>query len=124
MGPVRGISVVFCLRHPGFHARSVAMRAASIIPVLLLIGLLTPAWARADQLILNDGTVVEGTILSQGEKYWVKGTDGKSKIIQKSDVKKYVTGAAAATPATGTPAAATPGPIGGSGDFNATKRKA
>src|SRR5258706_6373756 len=104
------------------------MRVTLIFPVLLLIGFLSPLLAWADQLILNDGTVVEGTILSQGEKYWVKGADGKSKLIPKSDVKKYVTGtpAPAATGTPATPSAAPPAPAvtGGSGEFAATKRKA
>src|SRR5437763_1415852 len=80
------------------------------------------AGARADQLILNDGTTLEGTVLSQGDKYWVKKTDGTSQIVPKTDVKKLVTGAAAA--AASTPGAATAAPSVGTADFAATKGKA
>ena len=91
------------------------------------------AWAgqsvRADQLILNDGTVLEGTILSQGEKYWVKSAEGSSQVIPKSDVKKYVKGSGApvvsgkgATPST--PGGATPVTPAVSADIAAVKRRA
>src|SRR5690349_18124017 len=58
---------------------------------LALVVLAACAGARADQLILNDGTTLEGTVLSQGDKYWVKKTDGTSQIVPKTDVKKLVT---------------------------------
>src|SRR5712664_3533546 len=56
---------------------------------LMLLTILPAANLRADQLQMNDGTVLEGTILSQGDKYWVKSADGTSKIVPASDVKKY-----------------------------------
>src|SRR5260221_7804424 len=52
---------------------------------LMLLSILPAANLRADQLLMNDGTVLEGTILSQGDKYWVKGADGKSQIVPATD---------------------------------------
>jgi S1-C subfamily serine protease len=88
------------------------------------------ASARADQLIMNDGTVLEGTVLTQGDKYWVKGADGKSQIVAAKDVKKYVKGSGAVTPAAGATGTATAAPTAsvsaaaGSADFASVKRKA
>lgn len=112
--------------------------------VALMVGLCVALAlrARADHLILNDGTVIEGTVLSQGEKYWVKKGDGTSQLIPKTDVKTYgkgpapaVTTPGAAGTGTAKPAgvagstgtASTPTPVpsaGGTGDFAATKTKA
>ena len=94
---------------------------------LLTFVLFTASAARADQLILNDGTILEGTILSQGEKYWVKAADGTSQLIAASDVKKLVKGSGAAIPGTKTPTAgtgATPSIPAGGADFGAAKRRA
>src|SRR5207244_4091115 len=77
---------------------------------------------RADQLQMNDGTVLEGTILSQGDKYWVKSADGTSKIVPASDVKKYVKGSI--SPAGPTATAAPAAPSAPVGDLAAVKRKA
>jgi S1-C subfamily serine protease len=90
--------------------------------LLLLLAILPPASVRADQLQMNDGSVLEGTILSQGDKYWVKSADGTSKIVPASDVKKYVKGSIAPAGPTATAAPAAPSaPVG---DLAAVKRKA
>src|SRR5205807_10670973 len=70
--------------------------------------------------------VLEGTILSQGERYWVKSPDGTSKIVPDTEVKKYVKGAAAAA-VSGTPVvpgAAVAPAASASADLASTKRKA
>ena len=91
---------------------------------LAVLALMVAPTIRGDQLVLNDGTVLEGTVLSQGEKYWVKKADGTSQIVPKGDVKKLVTGAAAAGTST-TPGGATAAPSSlGMADFAATKSKA
>ncbi|MGA2499461.1 MAG: trypsin-like peptidase domain-containing protein [Tepidisphaeraceae bacterium] len=66
----------------------------------------------ADTLTLQDGTVIEGTVIKQAAGYWVKTPDGQSRVIPDESVKEFKTGRVAA------PAA------GGSADFTATRRKA
>ena len=48
------------------------------------------AIARADQLILNDGTSLFGTVISQGDKYWIKTEDGETQTIPKDQVKSLI----------------------------------
>jgi len=48
----------------------------------------------ADTLVLNDGTKLEGRVVPQGEKYWIKLASGESKIIYKSQVKSWEKSAA------------------------------
>ena len=98
--------------------------------VLLMFGASATLSAWGDQLLLNDGSVLEGTILSQGEKYWVKAADGTSQLIAKTDVKKWVKGSGAAIApkpgagAAGTPANVAPATATGGADFAAAKRRA
>jgi S1-C subfamily serine protease len=54
-----------------------------------LMGLLLVAGARGAKLTLNDGTTVEGTIIPQGDQYWVKTSDGNSQFIPASEVASY-----------------------------------
>jgi len=49
-----------------------------------------PAWA--DQVILKDGTVIEGKIIPRGSDWWVKPVDGDSRIIKGDDVSKIIHG--------------------------------
>src|SRR5262245_99209 len=70
--------------------------------------LIASAAVLADTLTLNDGTTLEGRVAEQGEKYWIKTTDGKSRFIPKNQVKSWNKGSgvpaagASATPATPT----------------------
>ena len=66
----------------------------------------------ADTLKLKDGTSVQGRVIDQGEKYWVKEADGTSKLVDKDQVQTWTKGDADATP---TPAAAGTGGGGGGG---------
>lgn len=45
------------------------------------------AAARADHLTLNDGTTLEGTIIPQGDNYWIKTLDGTTRLVPKTNVK-------------------------------------
>ncbi|MFI5381182.1 MAG: trypsin-like peptidase domain-containing protein [Tepidisphaerales bacterium] len=86
--------------------------------VVLLAALLYGV-ASADTLTLQDGTVLEGTVIKQAGGYWVKTADGMSRTIPEENVKSHKVGKVA-TPAAG----------GGSGttvssaDFQSTRRKA
>jgi S1-C subfamily serine protease len=79
------------------------------------------AWA--DRVTLNDGTVLEGTVVKLGDKYWIKSADGKTRTVAATEIASF--GGAAGAPATAadagkTPAApatagtATPAPVSGS----------
>ena len=68
--------------------------------------------ASADTLTLQDGTVIEGTVIKQASGYWVKTPNGQSRVIPEEDVKTYKPGKVAS-----------PG-VGASGDFHSTRRKA
>src|SRR5262245_61660394 len=112
------------------------MRKLSALIVLLAVAVLLSTTLLADTLTLKDGTVVEGRVIQQGDKYWVKLADGQTKVVAKADVVKYVkasaTPAAQATPAapvapavksagaTSTPAADSSAPL----TFAQTKSKA
>jgi len=60
----------------------------------------------ADKLILNNGTVLEGTVIKQEDKYWVKTADGQTRIVPMSDVKSVQKGSGTSS---GTPSPSTPG---------------
>lgn len=79
------------------------------------------AVALADRLFLNDGTVLEGTVMKNGDSYWVKTPDGKSQIIPAARVDRVESGNAPAAGSTATPGTAAPT---GSANFAATKTKA
>src|SRR5205085_7443928 len=53
----------------------------------LLLVLISGVMAFADRLVLKDGRVVEGTVIKQGERYWVKSGDGTTQYILLTDVK-------------------------------------
>ena len=94
---------------------------------LLLVLTCGPA-AKGDRLTLKDGRMVEGTVIKQGERYWVKSTDGTTQYIPLTDVKSLEKGNGA--PKLGgetTPTSPTPdtGSITGfSSSLAATQRKA
>ena len=56
--------------------------------VLALI-LLMVSTAGAAKLVLNDGSVLEGTVIKTSDGYWIKLSDGTSKIIPNEDVQSY-----------------------------------
>ena len=113
------------------------------LAALLLVVLLSASAALADRLTLNDGTVLDGTVIKQGDNYWVKTPDGQRKVIPATNVKSLQKGsapgpAAAAPSATASPAAAagtssakpdaaegvTAPATGGKLDYVSTERKA
>jgi S1-C subfamily serine protease/TolA-binding protein len=55
--------------------------------VVLCAVVFLPAPARADRVTLNDGTVLDGTVIKQGDNYWVKTKDGQRKVVAAVDVK-------------------------------------
>jgi S1-C subfamily serine protease len=82
------------------------MRSFCLLIVLLLAG---GAWA--DQLVLTDGTTLEGTVIKEADGYWIKLTDGSTRTLSSAEVKSHVKGNGSSV-------------ASGSADFNATKRKA
>jgi S1-C subfamily serine protease len=84
--------------------------------VILLLCLLLAIPAQAAKLTLNDGTVLEGTVIPQGDQYWVKTSDGQSQFVPASSVASY-------TPDTDSAAAAT-GPAGSTPEFLAAHNRA
>ena len=82
-------------------------KLVGIALVCVMLLMISPTPVRADHLIMEDGTIIEGMILTQGEKYWVKKADGTSQVVLVKDVKKLMKGspAPAGAAATGTPAA-------------------
>jgi S1-C subfamily serine protease len=68
--------------------------------LLLVIALVGGAVvALGDTLTLTDGTVLEGRVVPQGDRYWIKLASGETKIIYKSQVSQYTRGTPAAAPA-------------------------
>src|SRR5437762_8607648 len=64
----------------------------------------------ADTLKLKDGSTIEGRVIQQGDRYWVKLADGSTKYIAKDQVltwtKSSAPGAAAGSPGATIPPAA------------------
>jgi S1-C subfamily serine protease len=90
--------------------------------VLLLC---TALAASADRITLKDGTVLDGVAIQQGDKYWIKTTDGGTRTVAKADVASITKGSGAAdpTPAAPTAGAAVPAVTGGTA-FSAAQRRA
>jgi S1-C subfamily serine protease len=101
--------------------------------------LLAAAIVRADRVTLYDGTVLDGTVIKQGDNYWVKTPDGKRKVIPVTDVKSLEKGSVPSlptAPASPKPGAAAPAPktetadgasapaMNGKLDYASTERKA
>jgi S1-C subfamily serine protease len=97
----------------------------SLFTALWLLAALTFS-VHADKITLKDGAVIEGTAFDQGDKYWIKKTDGSTQTIPKSSVASVTKGSGAATP---TPAGAgassdsAPAATGGA-NFTATQQRA
>ena len=88
--------------------------------VAIAILLLLAGFSRAETIKLKDGTVLEGTVIKQGDKYWIKTPDGESRTIPASEVE--VVGAAAKQQNDDADGQALPS--NASHEFLATKRKA
>src|SRR6476620_2543449 len=101
--------------------------APALAAVLLLLAAVT---ARADRVTLYDGTVLDGTVIRQGDNYWVKTPDGKRKVIPVADVKSLQKGSVppalkAAAPSSPEPHDAAPAATAGARlDYASTERKA
>jgi len=84
--------------------------------------------ARANVLKLKDGTSIEGRVIDQGSKYWIKDAAGQSRLINKDDVvswQKGSTPSAAATPsAPATPSVTPASNIVAGRNFATVKAKA
>ncbi|HEY8665435.1 MAG TPA: trypsin-like peptidase domain-containing protein [Tepidisphaeraceae bacterium] len=58
----------------------------AILLAAILLAALPAHLASAAKITLKDGTVIEGTAIQQGEKYWIKVKDGASRTVDKSEV--------------------------------------
>jgi S1-C subfamily serine protease len=65
------------------------MRLKAVFCWFLAILLLAVSAAWAAKLVLNDGSVLEGTVIKTADGYWVKLSDGSSRIVAKEDVQSY-----------------------------------
>lgn len=65
------------------------MRFKTIVGCFLAIMLVALSTASAAKLVLNDGTVLDGTIIKTADGYWVKLSDGSTRIVAKEDVQSY-----------------------------------
>ena len=79
------------------------------LALLMLLILAVAVAVRADTLTLLDGTVLEGRVVPQGDKYWIKLPDGQTRTYSKGEVKAY-SKATPVAPATVTPKPAAPAP--------------
>ncbi|HEX8522416.1 MAG TPA: trypsin-like peptidase domain-containing protein [Tepidisphaeraceae bacterium] len=77
------------------------MKHGSMVATAIVLFLSGLVWA--DTLTLSDGSTLEGKVLQQGDKYWIKLSSGESRTVAKSQVTSWNKGdAAAAAPAGGT----------------------
>jgi S1-C subfamily serine protease len=81
-----------------------------LIVVALAAVLFAAPAARADRVTLNDGTVMEGTVIKQGDNYWVRTRDGQRKVVPATDVKSVQKGPGPAPAVPSTPTAPTTTP--------------
>ena len=77
---------------------------------------------RADTITLTDGTKLEGKAIKQGDQYWVKTTDGESRMIA-ADKVQSVNRSEAAAPGAGIGAPSAPR-AGMSPDYLAARKSA
>src|SRR5438874_13196771 len=100
------------------------MRIRHILPIMLCVGLIISI-AQADTLTMKDGTKVEGRVIPQGDRYWVKLPDGSTKYIDKDRVASLSKGDSPVAPATPTAGATTkPATPGATASFASVKSKA
>jgi S1-C subfamily serine protease len=79
-----------------------------IVPLLALLILALPAAVWADTLTLTDGTVLQGKVLPQGDRYWIKTGPHETRFVPKNQVKSWVKDGAGAAPSPAPAAAAAP----------------
>ena len=80
-----------------------------------------------DTVHLKDGTSIEGRVIDQGDKYWIKDSSGQSHTVDKTSVKSLSKGSdptPSATVLTATGAATVTPSVAGSVSFSAVKSKA
>ena len=81
------------------------MKLKTIVVALFCLTVCTVC-VLADTLRLKDGTVLEGKVIEQPDRYWIKLTDGTSKTVLKKDVASLERGdAKPAVPGGATPPA-------------------
>src|SRR5438105_1128974 len=79
----------------------IRMNFRNIFAVLCLV--VFSAVLCADTLTLKDGSTVDGKVIQQGEKYWVKLADGTTKYVAKSEVTNWTKAEAGKAPAVSAP---------------------
>src|SRR5256885_16969501 len=100
------------------------MRMRNILLIVLCLGLIVSV-APGDTLTMKDGTKVEGRVIPQGDRYWVKLPDGSTKYIDKDKVASLTKGDSPAAPAAPVAGATTkPATPGATGTFASVKSKA
>lgn len=78
-----------------------------------------------DTLHMKDGTTMEGRVIDQGDKYWLKDANGETHMVDKSIVSSWTRGdAAPATPSAGGTATPAAPSYSGSSSFATAKSKA
>lgn len=89
----------------------------------ILTVLVTGGLCLAERIVLKDGTELEGTVIPQGDNYWIKTTDGTTRTIPKSQVASI--GGSSPTGSRGIPTPPPPGETAAGGaTFRQTKLKA
>jgi S1-C subfamily serine protease len=80
------------------------MRFKTVLLGFIALVLLSRPTAWGAKLVLNDGSVLEGTVIKTSDGYWVKLSDGSTKIVAREDVQSY-TGEGDGNLSAGAPAA-------------------
>jgi S1-C subfamily serine protease len=62
------------------------MHAMRLLITLIAVVLLDAAAAAAAQIVLKDGTVLQGVVIRQQDGYWLKTPDGNTRTISADDV--------------------------------------
>ncbi len=65
------------------------MPLKSLLGWICALILLMVSTAGAAKLVLNDGTTLEGTVIKTSDGYWIKLSDGSSKIVPNEQVQSY-----------------------------------
>src|SRR5947208_2620279 len=100
------------------------MRIRYVVAFVLCVGLIVSV-APGDTLTMKDGSKVEGRVIPQGDRYWVKLPDGSTKYIDKSQVASLTKGDSPVAPTAPTAGATTkPSAPGATASFASVKSKA
>ncbi len=65
------------------------MPLKSLLGWMCVLILLMVSTAGAAKLVLTDGTTLEGTVIKTSDGYWIKLSDGSSKIVPNEQVQSY-----------------------------------